>query len=205
MYEGDYDRRNPGYKFASYLSEIRPFIKPHGTLLDIGCAYGSFLKKAVKSFKASGTDISGHAIEIAQQRVSDAVKIWQSDVLQLPVTTQYDSITCFDILEHVPDLEQALKHIRQMLNSNGVLTLTIPVYDTYTGKIVSRLDKDPTHVHKQSRYWWLELLEKEGYEILTWKGIWRYYFKNIFYLHYMSRLTRGFTPAIMIIARKKSD
>ncbi len=92
-----------------------------------------------------------------------------------------------------------------MLNSNGVLTLTIPVYDTYTGKIVSRLDKDPTHVHKQSRYWWLELLEKEGYEILTWKGIWRYYFKNIFYLHYMSRLTRGFTPAIMIIARKKSD
>lgn len=204
MYDGEYDKRNPEYKFRSYTSEVKPYITKGGSLLDIGCAYGSFLKQARKFFQVSGTDISDYAIDIAKQRVPDAKKIWQSDVQSIPLDRKYDAITCFDVLEHVPDIDRALEHIHQLLNTNGTLCITVPVYDTIVGKLVGKLDKDPTHVHKNSRYWWVDLLKKHGYEISTWKGIWRYYFKNMFYLHYVSWITRSFTPAIIIIAKKTS-
>jgi 2-polyprenyl-3-methyl-5-hydroxy-6-metoxy-1,4-benzoquinol methylase len=203
MYDGEYDKRNPEYKFRSYTSEIRPYVKNNGDVLDIGCAYGSFLKQAIRYFNVSGTDISAHAIEIAKQRVPDAGKIWVSDVQSIDKSKSYDGITCFDVLEHVPGIEDALKHIHSLLSPGGVLTITVPVYDTFIGSLVGKLDKDPTHVHKNSRYWWVQLLQEHGYEIVTWKGIWRYYFKGLFYLHYVSKLTRSFTPAIIIIARKK--
>jgi len=204
MYDGSYDKRNPEYKFKSYLNHIlkRIIYKSNLKLLDIGCAYGSFLKAAKENFSITGTDISEHAIEVAKSRLPNA-EIYTSAVADIPLNNKFNVVTCFDILEHVPELDQALAHIQNLLEENGVLVLSVPVYDTFIGKLVFKLDKDPTHVHKNSRYWWLEKLEKAGYKIVSWNGIWRYYFKNIFYLHYISNLTRGFTPAIIIVVKKK--
>ena len=204
IYNEDYDKRNPEYKFKAYFSEIKPYLKnkKDTSLLDIGCAYGAFINEAVKQVdKVTGTDISHHAIEVASKRFPE-VKIFQSDVLSLPNDEKFDVITCFDILEHVPDLDSALEHIKTLLKPDGILMLTVPVYDTFIGKIVEKLDKDPTHVHKNSRYWWVKKLKENKYDVKKWLGIWRYYFKDRFYLHYQSSITRGFTPAIMLICKK---
>lgn len=203
MYDGNYDKRNPPYKFRSYLSQIKPFIKNKSTkLLDIGCAYGSFLKEADQLLSVSGTDISEHAIAIAKTRLKH-VQFSQSSILDIPQNEKFDIITCFDVLEHVPDIDAALIHIKGLLKEDGILVFSVPVYDTLIGKLVEKLDKDPTHVHKKSRYWWGDLLKKHSFDLISWKGIWRYYFKNIFYLHGISSLTKGFTPAIFLIARTK--
>jgi 2-polyprenyl-3-methyl-5-hydroxy-6-metoxy-1,4-benzoquinol methylase len=204
MYEGDYDKRNPKYKFESYFNEIKPFINLSSavSLLDIGCAYGSFLQVAKNHCMVSGSDISEYAVSIARQRLP-GISIVHSDILGLKYEKQFDVITCFDILEHVSEIENAFSHLKTLLTDEGILVITVPVYDTIIGKIVMKLDKDPTHVHKHSRYWWLDTLIKNDFRIIHWTGIWRYYFKNLFYLHYCSRLTRSFTPAIMIICRKK--
>ena len=201
IYNNSYDKRNPNYKFKSYLHQIKPFLKKDSLLLDIGCAYGSFLKEAKKSFKISGVDISAHAVSIAKSRLPN-VKIWQSDLQNIKGDVQYDAVTCFDVIEHIPNIHEALQHIKSLLKGDGILIITVPVYDTIVGKIVEKLDKDPTHVHKNSRYWWLSILKEEGYKVISWKGIWRYYFKNIFYMHFISLLTKSFTPAIILIAKK---
>jgi 2-polyprenyl-3-methyl-5-hydroxy-6-metoxy-1,4-benzoquinol methylase len=204
MYEGDYDKRNPKYKFESYFNELKPFINLSSEvkLLDIGCAYGSFLNVARQYCSVTGADISKHAVDIARNRLP-GVTILHSDILGLRLDQKFDVITCFDILEHVPQIEAALDHIKNLLSDNGILVLSVPVYDTIIGQIVMKLDKDPTHIHKNSRYWWLNLLTTNHYQILKWTGIWRYYFKDIFYLHFCSARTRSFTPAIMIICKKK--
>lgn len=204
MYDGDYDKRNPSYKFKSYFREIRPFIPRRQSfrLLDIGCAYGSFLQIAKEHGEVVGSDISAHAVKIARERLP-GIKIIQADILTLTSDQPFDVITCFDILEHVHEINQALTRIRAMLSEDGILVLTIPVYDTIVGKMVERLDKDPTHIHKNSRYWWIDLIRNNQFIPIYWTGIWRYYVKNIFYLHFLSHITRNFSPAIMIIARKK--
>lgn len=201
IYDDSYDQRNPKYKFQRYLKSLRKII-PHGKLLDIGCAYGSFIKEAEKYFDVNGSDISEHAIEIAQKRLPECT-FTVSDINNLQFDRKFDAITCFDILEHVPNIEEALNKLKVLLSTSGVILISVPVYDGFVGKLVTKLDKDPTHVHKISRYGWLDLLQSNGFEIINWEGIWRYYFKNTFYLHYQSTLTRFTTPAILIACRPK--
>ena len=204
IYNNSYDKRNPSYKFKSYLHHIKPFLKNDSLLLDIGCAYGSFLKESKKYTNIHGVDISSHAVNIAKSRLPNT-KIWQSDLLSIKESSLYDVVTCFDVIEHIPQIREALRHIKTILKEDGILVITVPVYDTVVGKLVRKVDKDPTHEHKNSRYWWINMLKDEGYKVLKWKGIWRYYFENIFYLHYISLLTRSFTPAIIIIAKNEND
>ena len=196
VYQGAYDRRNPRYKHRSYLREVRRVTKK-GLLLDVGCAYGAFLKEAVEHFEVHGCDLSAHAIKIAASRVPSA-KTFQSEIFGIQGGRKYDVITCFDVLEHVPAVDSALAHLLELLKPGGALVITVPVYDTIVGKIVGRLDQDPTHVHKQSRYDWINLVAAAGFQHLSWKGILRYYPGGPFYLHYCARAIRRFAPAIMV-------
>ncbi len=201
-YDGNYDKRNPNYKFISYVKFINKNTSNKKNLLDIGCAYGSFLKEAQKYYEVTGSDISVYAVNIAKSRVPKAINIFASDAIQIPSNQKYDIITSFDVLEHVGAIDKLLQHIDTLLNDDGVLTIAIPVYDTFIGKLVKKLDKDPTHIHKNARYWWLKKLQENGYEVIVWKGIWRYYLPKIGYLHMISNLTRSISPAIIIMARK---
>ena len=104
-----------------------------------------------------------HAVDVASERLP-AVRVFQSDVLGLSPGGDHDVITSFDVLEHVPDLDAALARLRAMLKPGGVLAIAVPVYDTPVGRLAGRLDKDPTHVHKLSRYEWLDRLDAAGFE-----------------------------------------
>lgn len=201
IYNEEYDRRNPPYKFRSYFRECSVYAPDGGSLLDIGCAYGSFLKVAHGHFELHGSDISNHAISIARERLPSAHLV-VSDVLNLPEERQFNLITCFDILEHVENITSALQKISRLMAKDSFLVMSVPVYDTVIGHLVGKLDKDPTHVHKNSRHWWIETLHTSGFDVLEWKGIWRYYLKP-FYLHYCSKSTRSVSPAILLIAKRR--
>lgn len=202
VYQGDYDRRNPRYKHRSYLREVRRVTK-NGLLLDIGCAYGAFLREAVEHFEVHGCDISEHATKIAASRVSSA-KIFQSEIFSIQGRCSYDVITCFDVLEHIPDVDSALAHLLELLKPGGALVMTVPVYDTIVGKIVGRLDRDPTHVHKESRYDWINRVAAAGFQHLHWKGVLRYYFGGPLYFHYCGKTIRRFAPAVLITGQAPS-
>lgn len=197
IYQSNYDLRNPQYKHRSYLNEVRRVGEDGGLLLDVGCAYGSFLREASQYFTVQGCDVSAHAVEVAKKRVPNAL-VFQSDLLGIKTLTRYDVITCFDVLEHIPAIDQALSHLYKLLKPGGALVVTMPVYDTVVGKLVRHLDRDPTHAHKISRYEWLDLLGATGFCQLFWKGIFRYYFGGSFYFHYCCHALRRFSPAILI-------
>lgn len=195
-----YHLRNPRHKWVSFLAEIRKYITK-GSLLDIGCAYGLFLREASQYFECTGTDISEHAISYARSTLPDDIEVFVGAVGSLPGNRQYDLITCFDILEHTKDLGEALENIHDLLKDNGVLAITVPVYDGPLGWLVNILDKDKTHTYRRSRGFWLEEVSRR-FDILDHIGIWRYFFFHRFYLNLMSRATRRITPAMMILARK---
>lgn len=197
VYNASYDQRNPRYKHRSYLREVRRVSREGGALLDVGCAYGSFLAEAAGEYACAGCDISGHAVEVASRRLP-GVRVFQSGVLGVPPDGDYDVVTCFDVLEHVPELDAALAHLRAVLKPRGVLVITVPVYDTPVGRLVGLLDRDPTHVHKLSRHAWLDRVRAAGFEEVRWRGILRYYFGGARYLHWCSTGIRRFSPAILM-------
>lgn len=196
VYKAAYDERNPRYKHRSYLREVKHLVQG-GRLLDVGCAYGAFLKEAVGQFEVHGCDISAHAVKIAAERVP-AATVFHSDIFGIGPLASYDVITCFDVLEHISDVDRALAHLLSLLKPGGALVATVPVYDTVVGRLVETFDHDPTHVHKISRYQWLDRVAAAGFHQICWKGILRVYLGGSFYLHYCGRVVRRFSPAILL-------
>lgn len=173
----DYERQNPKRKLNSYLNQILKH-KKSGKLLDIGCARGNFIKNAGGFFEVFGIDISKHAVNEAKRSGLDA-KVAKAEKTGFK-KDEFDVITMFDVIEHLSDLSILLKEIKRILRPEGLLVLSVPVYDKLAGRIVRDVDKDPTHVHKQSRSFWIRLLKENGFRIISYKGIMRYFlFKDI--------------------------
>lgn len=208
IYGGDYDLRNPSYKHRALLSALR-LHQPGGRLLDIGCAYGRFLEVATDEggYELSGCDVSDHAVDVATKRLEPrGVRVRQGGVLDDPFPgEQFDLITMFDVIEHVPDLTAAFAHVRQRLAPGGVFAFSVPVYDGPVGVLVEAMDLDPTHVHKLARHDWVKNAEEHGFRVLRWLGIVRYFLASRFYVHLQSERLREHCPAILLLCSPTSE
>lgn len=142
-------------------------LKEKGSLLDIGCAYGYFLKYASKHFKVKGIDISKHAIKIAKKEIGKENALLHDVMEKLPFKKKFDLITAFDVIEHLPNQEKALKNIKNVLKKDGYLLIEMPL--KYDNKIVNLLqnDTDKTHEHLMTYQAVKKLIKKTGLKIIS--------------------------------------
>ena len=95
-----------------------------GNLLDIGTGIGQFLFHMEKDGKVYGTEISKSAIEIAKNRYK--LDIIEGEVETIDFKHNFDNITLFHILEHVPNPKKTIKKCNQILNKDGIITIAVP-------------------------------------------------------------------------------
>ena len=187
----NYAAQNPQRKLRFYRRLLDQH--PGGRILDMGCAFGAFLWTLGAQWTRYGIDMSAHALRSAPMRVAVA----SADAL--PFTGEFDAITAFDTLEHVPNLDAVGRFIAT-LKPGGIFVMVVPVYDGPLGWLVRLLDHDETHIHKQSRKWWLEWVGNH-LDVKSWQGIFRY-LVGTYYVHWPTRWFRSIAPAIVIVARK---
>ncbi len=199
-YGGLYRRFNPPHKIKGYLAEIRR-LRPQGALLDVGCAFGGFLESARHYYTCEGLDISAYALVKARQMLP-AIPLHHGSIEGFAAGRTYDVVTCFDVIEHVPEIDIALARLRALLAPEGVLALAVPVYDTLPGRLFSLIDRDPTHVHRRSRRFWLDQLRRAGLSPVVFKGILRLPLPGTF-LHLISPMLRSFSSAIFVICTRR--
>ena len=197
-YAGKYDTYNPQHKIAGYLREIRQ-LRPSGTLLDVGCAFGRLLRAAREQYTCEGVDISAYALGRARQKAPD-IPLYHSSIQEFQPGRTYDVVTCFDVLEHVPDLDQALGRLRSLIAPGGILAVAVPVYDSPLGWLFGLIDRDPTHVHRFTREDWLRRLGAAKLDPIVFKGILRAPLPGYF-VHAISPVFRYLSSAIFVICR----
>ena len=129
---------NNWIKMQRHLLRFK-FIKkyqPHGRLFDLGAGWGHFMEAGRKL----GYDV--HGIEIA-----DMPYKYAKEDLNLPVEhinffdmeieqNEYDLITMWDVLEHIPDADEVIKRCNLMLNDGGYVILQVPQIDSFFAKIL---------------------------------------------------------------------
>jgi SAM-dependent methyltransferase len=201
----DYELQNPRKKMAFYTRLVEGAAcgaaMPNPRLLDMGCAFGFFLSGVSPLWRRYGIDASEYAIRRAHKRVPEAF-VAVSNASKLPFKGAFDIIVAFDVLEHLIDLESIPENIASRLNSGGYFIFVVPVYDGPTGPIIKRLDRDTTHIHKQSRAFWLAWASSH-FTVCRWQGVFRRLFPFGGYMHFPTKLLRRMTPAIAVVARKK--
>jgi len=140
-------------------------LAPHGRLLDVGCAFGFFLRFLDGHHESYGIDVSAHAVEQARRVVEVADRVQQADIQEtMPFPHQFELITAFDLVEHLPRPEAAVRQLAQATKPGGYVVLELPTREPL-------LNRDGSHVYRQIAYW-TSLLEGAGYQILRVQGYW---------------------------------
>ena len=103
--------------------------KQSGTLLDIGCGAGNFLRIMKQSgWNIKGVEVNEEVRKLAEVNTNSII-LNQTEFFNS--THKYDVITLWHSLEHLHELEQYLNTISLSLNANGVIVIAVPNYKSF--------------------------------------------------------------------------
>ena len=115
------------------LKLINSFQSEEKKILDVGCGTGDFLKLAKDNlWHISGIEPNENARNIANQKTENCV-FDVEDLLKFKVRN-FDVITLWHVLEHLPKLENHLSVFESLLKPNGRLIIAVPNYNSYDAK-----------------------------------------------------------------------
>ena len=139
-----------------------------GRVLDLGCGlgYGSRIL-ASEAGSVVGLDIAGEAVGAARGRFgSPQVRFVQGDVQRLPLASRsFDSVVCFELIEHVRGYEATLDEIRRVLRPKGLLLISSPNRPEYTD--ATGFD-NPFHTQEWDREQFADLLRSRFPHVHLW-------------------------------------
>jgi SAM-dependent methyltransferase len=141
-----------------------------GKLLDIGCGRGLRLL----DFQRLGYDVHG------MDFVSDSVEYVQN-TLGIPAVTSdagslaecfpphtFDVITAFHVVEHVTELDSAMRAVRRLLRPGGWFAAAVPLVDSPQSRVLGKrwiaVADAPRHVAVPSRPGMQRLCNRYGFD-----------------------------------------
>jgi len=103
-------------------------------ILDIGCSSGTFLEQA----KARNINTYGIELNQAEYKLVEAKghKVYNDLLENINFNVKFDSITMWDVFEHIKDGEFYLNLMKTHLTKEGVIFLQIPSSDSLAAKIL---------------------------------------------------------------------
>ena len=149
---------------------IRDWIKPKPghRILDVGCGRGH-LVNALRALgvEAEGIDLNPNAAEVA---VVARVQTMSATKLDYPDSC-FDAVVSFHAIEHIPDIEAALREMARVTRPGGDVLLVYPaepirgLFAIPTAMILHRnpLKARRVHVHKFNRARVEQLVDAVGF------------------------------------------
>lgn len=129
-----------------------------GKILDVGVGLGRLLDLLPDSYEKYGMDISLNYLKHTKQK---NIKVCMSLIEDMPYNDKYfDTIICTDVLEHVLDLNDALKNIFRVLKTNGILIIRVPYKENLIIYLDRKMPYKYVHLRNFDEYSLIILFEK---------------------------------------------
>lgn len=110
--------------YRHILDVLDDYKKP-GSLLDVGCGCGYFLKEArERGWQVLGVDPSRKSIECAKLLIGDNVICGTLD--DVPADRRFDVITLINVLDHTVDACRQLQKVQELLTPDDIVYLRFP-------------------------------------------------------------------------------
>ena len=160
------------------LDWVHGFVPESARLLDVGANFGHFLKAAEGSYKAVGLELSPQAV--AFSRANFNVDNRTASLYEPPEDLHgpFDIVTCWDVIEHVPDAVAAIRNLSQLVRPGGYLFISTPDAQSLVARITGRYWHylDPVqHISLFGRNNLAKLLETHGLAVEGIRSFGHYY------------------------------
>lgn len=136
-------------EFARTLRVLKQYCPPGGRLLEIGCAYGFFLKEAESEYEVYGLEIAEDAVNTCHHAGLLNVHQGIVDDNTLSLTGMVDAIVLLDVIEHLLDPFETLRICSKILRPGGVILITTGDFDSFVSRLSGcnwRLMTPPSHL-----------------------------------------------------------
>jgi len=150
------------------LNKIVKYLK--NDILEVGCGIGNFTNSLIKYGKIWSIDIDQHLIKKTEKKLNKKVKIGYGDIEKGKYYFKkkyFDTIICFNVLEHIKNDENAVENLNKLLKKRGILLLVLPAHP----KIYGSLDKHVGHFRRYEMNKLLSLLKSHNFDIILSKRI----------------------------------
>ena len=155
--------------------------KIQGRVLNVGCGDGFFTAKTPQRFNLKnvyGLDISSKPVDLARLKHPE-INFRQGVLNHIPeVSNSIDSVTMIEVIEHLVDVEGALKELFRAMRPGGILLITTTGFNLLKQVIIAIFFFEkyfyPTNPHirffKKSTL--ADILSKNGFSIMkyAWNG-----------------------------------
>jgi glycosyltransferase involved in cell wall biosynthesis/SAM-dependent methyltransferase len=141
-------------RFIVWTSLFEQYIKPEMSVLDAGCGSGIFsIYLAQKKCTVVGIDGSKKMIELCNQYKTEKSLSISFLRAELPFINpkdfaHKDVVLCSSVLEYIVDYQKVIEQFKEILNSNGVLIISMPNQESWYRKVekyIFRLTQKPTY------------------------------------------------------------
>ncbi|GEM_PF-865407 len=129
-----------------------------GRMLDIGSGDGGLLARARElGLEPYGVEIDPRGVQIARE-IRGLKNVEGGDLKRLETLgwKDFDRVTSFEVMEHLPDPKELLRLIHGLLKPGGLACITVPRWDRYPALFDPGTDYPPHHF----TLWTAKSLEK---------------------------------------------
>ncbi len=109
------------------FKETSKHLLDSGSLLDVGCGEGYWLKFLSERTKLqlSGSDVSKIRINLSKKNLHNInIPLFVDDIRELPYESkEFDQVTALEVLEHVPEWQKGLDELIRVASKMVVITV----------------------------------------------------------------------------------
>lgn len=158
-----FDRHTRWDREAQVINALRP---DGGTLLDIGCGNGSFLKELDGRWETLGIEPHNERAELARNK---GLEILNVEFHEADLTQKFDVITLYEVVEHLIEFDTTMDGIGSILRKGGLFVLSTPDTESVSAR-VKGLNwwsyANPVHLFFFGHKNLTEILKTRGFRVL---------------------------------------
>jgi 2-polyprenyl-3-methyl-5-hydroxy-6-metoxy-1,4-benzoquinol methylase len=111
-----------------WLRALLKYRLPPARVLELGCAHGSFVALLRQvGYDAGGVEMSPWVVDFGRKTFDVPILIGPIEALEIPLAS-FDAIVLMDVLEHLPNPVETMKHCLRLLKPDGFLLIQTPQF-----------------------------------------------------------------------------